>query len=121
MTNGRFRDGHPRISLSLPGRTGPITTEFIVDTGFDGDLSVPSSVASQLVYEDPRPTVRRLADGSVVRVTALRLDMSIDGIDRPVQALVMPGEPLVGTEFLAEHEVHIEVTDGGDVAIEPLF
>ncbi len=40
MIFGRVRGYMPRVSLVLPGMRGPLSVEFIVDTGFEGDLSV---------------------------------------------------------------------------------
>ncbi len=44
MILGHVRDRFPRVSLSMPGRNGPLLVEFIVDTGFDGDLALPQSI-----------------------------------------------------------------------------
>ena len=38
MIAGNIRDRLPRASLTLPGRVGDLTLEFVVDTGFDGDF-----------------------------------------------------------------------------------
>ena len=45
---GSFRDGHPRLTVLLPSQNGPLEIEFIVDTGFDGDLALPGPVARRL-------------------------------------------------------------------------
>ena len=62
MILGHVRDNLPRVRLTLPGLTGPLTIEFIVDTGFDGELSLPASVLRQLdaVYLGDKPIM--LAD-----------------------------------------------------------
>ena len=38
MIAGEYRDHFPRVWLTLPGSTGPVDVEFIVDTGFEGEL-----------------------------------------------------------------------------------
>ena len=48
MIEGRFRDGLPRTTLALPGREGPFDIEFVVDTGFDGGLSLPENLCKNL-------------------------------------------------------------------------
>jgi clan AA aspartic protease len=120
MTNGRFRDGHPRITISLPGVSGQIAVEFIVDTGFDGEISIPPNMMNQLAVENPAMIMRRLAGDMRVRVNTIDLEVPVDDGNRTVEALVMPGEPLVGMQFLADHEIHIQVFDGGDVIVESL-
>jgi predicted aspartyl protease len=65
MIYGTFRDGHPRLSLELPGRTGPIKVEFIVDTGFEGDLILPREVLRQLLTEPSGYTSQSLAGGRI--------------------------------------------------------
>ena len=62
---GHVRDSFPRLSLTLPGRMGTqITVEFIVDTGFDGELSLPSEVIRQLDVEESSARAVVLADRS---------------------------------------------------------
>ena len=41
MTLGAWRDGFPRLRLTLMGERGPLDLEFIIDTGFNGDLALP--------------------------------------------------------------------------------
>ena len=48
MTFGTVVDGFPLVMLSLEGIAGSIPIEFIVDTGFDGDLSLPLEVVHRL-------------------------------------------------------------------------
>ena len=42
MILGYVRDHLPRVTIVLPGLNGDVPVEFIVDTGFDGDISLPS-------------------------------------------------------------------------------
>ncbi len=50
--------------MALPGRSGPLLVEFIVDTGFDGDLALPQSVINRLEATVSDAHDVRLADGS---------------------------------------------------------
>ena len=47
MIEGAFHDGHPHISLTLEGASGPISFSFIIDTGFEGGLALPARLARQ--------------------------------------------------------------------------
>ncbi len=48
MIQGHVRDDFPYVSLSLPGHNGPVSVEFIMDTGFNGDLALPSAVLARM-------------------------------------------------------------------------
>ena len=117
---GTFRDGHPRITLTLPGAEGAFEVEFIVDTGYEGDLALPGSLARQLDAQSSGFTKRALADGSIIVCPFLQLPLEWDGQIKLVQVLVLPGNPLLGTAFLKEHSLQVEVTEGGEVYAEPL-
>lgn len=120
MIHGYFRDGHPRVILSLPGRTEEINVEFVVDTGYAGDLSLPESIANNL---DAAPAGTRywsLADGSLIQCSVLQVFLAEDEQERFVQVVVLPGNPLLGTDFLREQLLQIEMTEGGEVTAEPL-
>ncbi len=61
---GLFRDDHPRLTLPLPGRSGRLWVEFIVDTGFAGDLALPQSLIQRLEANLSGSDSFALADGS---------------------------------------------------------
>ena len=44
MMIGQWRNGFPRVMLTLPGLQGPLEVEFIVDTGFEGGLTLPEAL-----------------------------------------------------------------------------
>ena len=64
MIYGHVRDGFPRVTLALPGQRGTMRVEFILDTGFEGELSVPSHVRRELDASFRGSNPFRLADGS---------------------------------------------------------
>jgi len=116
---GAFRDGHPRQSVTLIGATGTSDVEVIVDTGFEGDLTLPSSVAQSLGGSPDGIVERELADGTLFRCPFYNLEVILDGETRTVQALVLGRQPLLGTTFLQDHLLTIEVAEGGEVFAEP--
>ncbi len=122
---GRFRDGFPRLTLVLPGRDGgSLDVEFIVDTGFDGDLTLPADIVRRLSARPDGQRSRQLADGSSSRCDVYRLflDLDEDEDQAPgeLEVLVINGNPLLGTQFLYDHLFLVEVTEGGEVSAEPL-
>jgi clan AA aspartic protease len=94
--------------------------EFIIDTGFDGDLAVSGTIARRLPGQPSSFTKRALADGTVVVCPVYDLIMAVEGEIRNVKVLVLPGNPLLGTTFLMDSLLTIEVTEDGEVTAEPL-
>ena len=118
---GAFRDGFPRLSLTLPGKEGDFDVEFIVDTGFDGDLTLPEPLARQLTNAMPDNLLMNLAGAFRQRCAYYEIEWADeDGETRTVEVLVMEGNPLMGTKFLAETRLAIELTEGGEVVAEAL-
>lgn len=118
MIEGVFRDGHPRANVTLPGAEDDFNIEFVVDTGFEGDLTLPAKEARRLGERLTDFTDRRLADGSVIFCPVYSIEM--DERDEIIEVLILPGEPLMGTNFLKNQHLHIEMTEGGAVYAEEL-
>ena len=120
MTIGVFRDGHPRLTIYLPLANQLTPVEFIVDTGFEGDLALPSDIARQLDADQAGSVLRMLADGVPYRCPALELDLDNDILSRMVEVLVLPGAPLLGTTFLQDCQLSVEVVPHGEVHVSPM-
>lgn len=121
MKEGRFRDGFPRLTLQLPGRDSSFSVEFIVDTGFDGGLTLPEHLARQLDAGEPEVRLIRLAGGYQQPCSYYDLPLeNDDGDEQMVEVLILDGNPLMGNVFLAEMMLSIETTEGGEVTAEPL-
>jgi clan AA aspartic protease len=123
VIDGTFRDGHPRVTLTLPGKNGPLDIEFIVDTGFEGDLALSSEWTSQLDAVQVGTDPRRLADGTVIRCPYYSVLLNADEEEeepRFAQVLELDGAPLLGTTFLRDLLLQIEVTEGGEVSATEL-
>ncbi|WP_394796507.1 hypothetical protein [Armatimonas sp.] len=121
MIEGRFRDGLPRTTLTLPGRDGDFEVEFVVDTGFDGGLSLPEHLARTLEADEPDIRLIRLAGGHQSRCFYYEIALETeDGDSRPMEVLVLEGNPLLGNLFLEGTLLQIEVEEGGSVTAENL-
>ncbi|MGI8424882.1 MAG: clan AA aspartic protease [Chloroflexota bacterium] len=92
----------------------------VIDTGFDGWLTLPASVVSELRL--PRRGRERgvLAVGSVAFFHLHDATVIWDGRPRSVFVAVAAGTPLVGMALLEGHELAVRVTDGGAVKISAL-
>lgn len=120
MIVGIFRDRFPRVSLPLPFVDGVRDVEFVLDTGFDGYLTLPSRIIQVLEAVPFSPQTHLLADGSEMQSYVYRLVIEWEGELREVEALVLETNPLLGTLCVADCHLDIEATEGGEVLIEPL-
>ncbi len=121
MMFGTFRDGHPRILLTLPQANGELVEiEFIIDTGFDGDLALPDHVAGTLEGAFSGFGGRRLANGERLQCRTYEIMVEWNREMRPTEVLILEGEPLLGTIILRDHLLQIEIVDCGEVIVEPL-
>jgi clan AA aspartic protease len=115
---GHFRDGHPRLTLILPGAQDRISIEFIVDTGFEGDLALEQSLIARLLARLSGADTFALADGSHLVCPTYDLILDWDGEERHVEALATAGHPLLGTRLLEGVLLQVEMNEGGEVLIE---
>lgn len=98
-------DGTPVIEVPVAGQVRTA----IVDTGFNGDLELPSTVQS-LVNVRWTGTVRsRLAGGMTIEEDRYIVDFGFDGQVYRAVATFAPGEEvLIGTHLLRHHRVEID-------------
>ena len=120
MIFGHVRDASPRISLKLPGQYETLTVEFVVDTGFEGELAMPATLASRIMLTQLKSRLVEMADGTERECFVGTLSLDWDDETRPTEVLVLEGNPLLGMLLLEGSHVHIEATNGGEIVIEPL-
>lgn len=120
MILGHVRDRFPRVVVSLEGIDGPVDIEFVVDTGFDGDITLPPPLLSR--FDEPVVSYVRvvMADGSVRRVPAYEIQIDWDGERRTIEAVRLEGRPLLGAVLLEGCNLQAEMVEGGEVYIEPI-
>jgi clan AA aspartic protease len=102
------REAIVRLILRAPdGRD--IDVEFVIDTGFNGWITLPSTVILQLGLSWRRRGQGELADGSETVVDIYEADVIWDGALRRVPIYEMDSTPLIGMSFLDRHELSIQV------------
>lgn len=94
--------------------------EAVIDTGFNGFLTLPQSRISTLALAFAGTTRTTLADGNEVRMDVFEATVLWDDQTRHVTVLATQGDVLVGMAMLAGYRVILEVEDGGSVTIETL-
>ena len=94
--------------------------EAVIDTGFTGFLTLPTSLiaALGLVWRGYASAV--LGDGSLQQFDVYAATVIRDGQARVVEIDAADTDPLVGMGLLYGHEVRIQAIDGGTVTIEAL-
>jgi clan AA aspartic protease len=92
----------------------------VIDTGFDGSLSLPSATIARLGLAWRRRGGALLADGSESIFDIYEAVVMWDG--RPLRIAVDAADmlPLVGMSLLDGHELTIQVRPNGGVTITPL-
>jgi predicted aspartyl protease len=97
MTTGRFRDGLPHVTLNLLKQNGDeVAVDFVLDTGFDGDLALPAHVVQQLSDAVQGSQFVNLAGGFQRRCPCYEIIWEDDeGEARTLEVLVMDGNPLM--------------------------
>ena len=109
----------PVVTLVVRGPSGQTSQiEAVIDTGFTGYLTVPTSLAMELGLDFRGTGWAILADGSETTFDVYDVAVLWDGQPRYVETDAADATPLVGMRMLARHNLNIDVEDGGRVVIE---
>ena len=108
------------VTLALRGSAGQVrTVEAVVDTGFNGFLTLPPAVVTALGFPFQTWTHATLANGSEESFDVYNATVLWDGQPRHVPAAEADATPLIGMALMDEHSLFVEITDGGRVVIQP--
>lgn len=122
MINGRvtvYREAV--ISLSVEGSDGQSKEiDAVIDTGFNGFLTLPASLIQQLGLVWRRRGRAMLADGSESLFDIYEATITWDGRPRRIAVDEVNSDPLIGMSLLYGYELTVQVVDGGRVVINPL-
>ena len=92
--------------------------EVVVDTGFNGDLTLPAEFIQQLGVSLVGEADATLADGQTVKSKYYRTTMLWDGSYRDVYVVESATESLLGTNLIQGSTLTAQIWEGGDVVIE---
>lgn len=114
-----------RYELTLPllvgdsnGQREMINT--VIDTGFDGFLSLPSEVIVRLRLPWRTSNIATLGDGSETLFDFYEGIVIWDGQYRTIDIAEPETEPLLGLAMLRRYRLQVDNFEGGIVAIEAL-
>lgn len=114
-------DRQALIRLTVRGATGQEQEiEAIIDTGFDGCLSLPSSLILLLNLPWRERGRALLADGSETVFDIYEGTVLWDGQVRRIPVHEAETIPLIGMSLLQAYELTVEVQSGGKVTIKAL-
>jgi len=106
------------IRLVVHGPKGRLRRiEAVVDTGFNGHLSLPAALIKKLGLPWRRRAIAELADGSQTIVDIYRGVVVWNGRRRRIPIDEAETAPLVGMALLAGSELNIEVWPAGGVTV----
>lgn len=107
------------IDLPVRDATGQQqAVEVMIDTGFDGSLTLPPATIADLglIWRSRSRAV--LADGNVEYFDIYIATIVWDGKLRPVLVQAVDNVPLLGMSLLVGHDVRFRAVVGGAVQIE---
>jgi clan AA aspartic protease len=120
VIHGRVSGLQARASIPFRRSGQPdVAIEFVVDTGFEGALTLPPAAVTALGLPYLIDIDANLADDTRAKVAVHEATIEWDGAEVAVAVLAMGRRPLLGTALLDGRRLSIEFLDGGDVRIEP--
>ena len=103
--------GHPRLKTPVVGSRAGIVVDALLDTGFDGDICLPTQLAIQLGLELWDMMWVELADGTLKDELVFAGVVVWEGEDREVMiTLTESQEALLGTGLLRDSVLEMDFT-----------
>lgn len=122
MIQGNVVGRQARISLTLRlPENLDIEIECVVDTGFEGFLTLPSSAIAKLGLPYIGEINANLADNSNVATNVYLATILWNGAEKDVAVLGMGHRPLIGTALLEDYHLSIDFCDGGTVLVDDIL
>jgi clan AA aspartic protease len=94
--------------------------EAVLDTGFNGSLTLPPAVIAGLGLQWRTRGLVMLANGTEDHCDIYGATVIWDGKPRNILVEAADTDPLVGMALLYGYDLHMQVIEGGRVIIEPL-
>jgi len=108
------------IIICPPGRA-EVEIECVVDTGFEGFLTLPPTVVTDLDLPYVAPIKANLADNSRIITNVHQATILWNGTERVIPVLAMGRRPLIGTALLEDYHLSIDFCEGGTVLVDDIM
>ena len=92
--------------------------EVVIDTGFNGDLTLPTELIGQLALILVGQTMMTLADGQTIEANQYQATAVWDGEQLTVDVMESESQSLLGTNLIYGSTIIIQMWAGGDVVID---
>ncbi|HEX3149184.1 MAG TPA: hypothetical protein VHR66_14005 [Gemmataceae bacterium] len=112
-------DPEPIICVEVRGPSTARVVEKILDTGFNGSLTLPASVIQALALQLHGREAAELADGSAEVFDVYLAEVVWSNTTRSIQVQEANAQPLLGMDLLLGHDVLLRVAVGGQVTVTP--
>ena len=107
------------VTIPLRGPDGQSRdVDAVIDTGYNGFLTLPTTLVGELGLVFGGISRATLADGSIVTFDVYDVTVIWDSIPRYVSASAADSTPLVGMSLLDTYDLSIQVRSGGRVLIQ---
>jgi clan AA aspartic protease len=118
VVNFRYELTFPIVVGNSNGQQEFINT--VIDTGFDGFLSLPSEIIVRLGLSWRTSSIATLGDGSKTLFDFYTGTVIWDGQYRTIDIAESETEPLLGLAMLRRYRLQVDNVEGGIVTIEAL-
>ncbi|MBW4655156.1 MAG: clan AA aspartic protease [Kaiparowitsia implicata GSE-PSE-MK54-09C] len=108
----------PLVIGGVSGRRQVV--DAVIDTGFNGFLSLPSAIIAALDLPWNASDIVTLGDGSETLFDLYAATVIWDGQYREIDVAESETEPLIGMALLYGYRLQIDAVEGGIVRIEAL-
>ncbi len=119
-TVNAFREAVLRLTVRGPGGDERIV-EAVVDTGYDGSLTLPPHLVAELKLPFRIRASALLGDGSRTLYDVHDGIVLWNGRPHRIAVDVVDTDPLLGMALLYGQELLIQVVEGGAVSVRDLF
>ena len=115
------QDMEPCVNLTVSGPNNRIyADEFIIDTGYSGEIVLPLDIALDLNLEPGDDISVTLGDGTTDDYSTYTARIEWHGRRRSVAVTSVGSEALVGMRLLRDSNLSVDATPGGSVIISEL-
>jgi clan AA aspartic protease len=118
MIVGKVANREATIALELIDGQKSVVTEAVIDTGFNGFLTLPADLLNKLNFTFVGHRRATLADGSSIRLDAYLGQVKWHGKPTSVVITSTAGSPLIGMSLLEGNRLTVDVSSDGQVIIE---
>ena len=109
------------VKVAILGRNSRRqTVEAVIDTGFDGHLTLPYRVITLLEFPWVRSQSVILGDGNPQPCDVYDGEIAWNTQLRSIEIEAAETQPLIGMELMRGYDLHIEVFEAARLALQPL-